>query len=130
MINLIASGRKYYIYQFPDNQSIPEGFYSSDFCSVTKTGDEVSVVTDSLIQTGARSSGKIWRAFKVEGILDFELIGILNDIISPLKASGISVFVLSTFNTDYVFVQDEVFERAKQVLSYSDKIKIINFRLK
>ncbi len=65
-----------------------------------------------------------WKGFKVDGILDFSLVGIINDITKPLKDSQISVFVISTFNTDYIFVKKESFDRAIEIFKSTKNIDI------
>lgn len=57
-----------------------------------------------------------WRAFRIEGVLDFSLIGILSKISSLLADNGIGIFAISTFNTDYILTKTENFERAIQAL--------------
>ena len=64
--------------------------------------------------TTAREDG--WRAFRIEGVLDFSLIGILSKISSVLADNGIGIFAISTFNTDYILTKTENFERAIQAL--------------
>ena len=58
-----------------------------------------------------------WRAFRIQGILDFSLIGILAGIATLLAEAKISIFAVSTYNTDYVLIKSEHFDRALQVLS-------------
>jgi hypothetical protein len=77
----------------------------SPFFSMTRTADEVSVVGPQVIE-GARTEGP-WRAFRVPGVLDFSLTGVLNELIKPLAIAGISVFVQSTFDTDYILIRQE-----------------------
>ena len=57
-----------------------------------------------------------WRAFRIEGVLDFSLIGILSKISSLLADNSIGIFAISTFNTDYILTKTENFERAIQAL--------------
>ena len=64
--------------------------------------------------TTAREDG--WRAFRIEGVLDFSLIGILSKISSLLADNSIGIFAISTFNTDYILTKTENFERAIQAL--------------
>lgn len=73
------------------------------FFSVTRSATEVSVVAPEPM-TGARVEGP-WRAFKVAGVLDFSLTGVLHELTGPLATAGVSVFVQSTFDTDYVLVR-------------------------
>lgn len=89
---------------------------SKGFWSVTRTPDELSVV---LLETEARPEWKAerdWRGFKVAGPLDFSLTGILASIASPLAAAGVSLFALSTYDTDYVLVREADLERAAKAL--------------
>jgi hypothetical protein len=57
-----------------------------------------------------------WRAFRIEGVLDFSLIGILSKISSLLAANKIGIFAISTFNTDYILTKKENFDKAIDVL--------------
>jgi hypothetical protein len=57
-----------------------------------------------------------WRAFRVKGPLDFSLTGVLESILKPLSQAGISVFSLSTFDTDYILVREQSLELAKRAL--------------
>ncbi|MES2127002.1 MAG: ACT domain-containing protein [Pseudomonadota bacterium] len=79
----------------------------SHFSSISRTPDELSIVCDeSQVPDGARIEGG-WRALKVEGPLDFGLTGILAAIADPLARAGVSIFAISTFDTDYVLVKDD-----------------------
>lgn len=90
------------------------------FCFTGKTDEENSLVcqtSDVPENTIARDDG--WKAFRIEGVLDFSLIGILSRISSILAENKIGIFALSTFNTDYILTRAENFERAVQVLQKS-----------
>lgn len=71
----------------------------------------VSLVPQNTIE---REDG--WRAFRIEGVLDFSLIGILSKISSLLAANKIGIFAISTFNTDYILTKKENFDKAIDVL--------------
>ena len=60
-----------------------------------------------------------WRAFRIEGVLDFSLIGILARISTLLAQNRIGIFAVSTYNTDYILTKAESFDRALQVLAES-----------
>ena len=82
--------------------------FDSDFIFVGKTDNELSVVcptADLPTNTACREDG--WRAFRIVGTLDFSLVGVIAKISSLLSESGIPVFVVSTYNTDYVLVKKE-----------------------
>lgn len=89
-----------------------------EFCFVGKTDEEISLVclTESVpARTKARNDG--WRALRIEGELDFRLVGILSRISSLLAENGIPIFAVSTYNTDYFFVKSENFSKAEKLLS-------------
>ena len=89
-----------------------------DFYFVGKTDDEISLVCktdDTPEKTTERDDG--WRGFRIQGILDFSLIGILSKLSGILAENNIGIFAVSTFNTDYILVKAENFERALNVLS-------------
>lgn len=71
----------------------------------------VSLVPQNTIE---REDG--WRAFRIEGVLDFSLIGILSKISGLLAANGIGIFAVSTFNTDYILTKTENFDKAIDIL--------------
>lgn len=88
-----------------------------DFYFIGKTDEEISLVcitADTPAHTTERDDG--WNAFRIQGVLDFSLIGILSKISGILAENGIGIFAVSTFNTDYILVKKENFERALQVL--------------
>ena len=89
-----------------------------DFYFIGKTDEEISLVckTDDVPQnTIERDDG--WRGFRIQGVLDFSLIGILSKLSTILAENGIGIFAVSTFNTDYILVKAENFEKALKVLS-------------
>jgi hypothetical protein len=86
------------------------------FSSVTRTADEWSVVcAEEVIPPGVRCE-KGWRIFQVAGPLDFGLVGILDSIAGPLADAGVSVFALSTYDTDYVMVKAQSVDQAARAL--------------
>lgn len=97
----------------PDAQIDPAaGFYF-----LCKTDEEVSLVCRTACvpaETVAREDG--WRAFRIQGVLDFSLTGILAGISAVLAGSGIGIFAVSTYNTDYILVKAENFARAMTAL--------------
>jgi len=88
-----------------------------DYCFVSKTEEENSLVciTDNVpLNVIRREDG--WKAFRVQGSLDFSLIGILSGISGILADNQISIFVLSTFDTDYVLTKTENYQSALDIL--------------
>ncbi len=91
---------------------------SADFFFIGKTDEELSLVCrseDTPENTTERDDG--WRGFRIEGVLDFSLIGILSKISTILAENQIGIFVVSTYNTDYILVKKESFAKAMEVLS-------------
>lgn len=90
----------------------------TDFCFIAKTDEELSLVCkteDTPQNTVERDDG--WRGFRIQGVLDFSLIGILAKLSGILAEHKIGIFAVSTYNTDYILVKKENFERALTVLA-------------
>ena len=89
-----------------------------DFFFMARTDEECSLVCrteDTPEQTLAREDG--WKGFRIQGVLDFSLIGILSKLSSILAEEEIGIFAVSTYNTDYVLVKKEQFEHALSALA-------------
>lgn len=85
---------------------------SRQFVSLTRTADELSVVSlSSDVSEGARSEAG-WRCLRVEGPLPFEMTGVLAELSRPLADAEISIFVVSTYDTDYLLVKAGDLEKA------------------
>ena len=90
---------------------------SADFFFLGKTDEEISLVCrteQTPAGTEAREDG--WRAFRIEGVLDFSLTGILSRLSAILAENGIGIFAVSTYNTDYILVKAESLGKAMNVL--------------
>lgn len=90
----------------------------SEYCFIGKTEEENSLVckTDQVPENVTeREDG--WKAFRIQGVLDFSLIGILSSISSLLAENEIGIFAISTYNTDYILIKREDYSRAVEVLS-------------
>jgi hypothetical protein len=90
----------------------------SDFYFIGKTDEELSLVCkteDTPDNTIERDDG--WRGFRIQGVLDFSLIGILSKLSGILAEHKIGIFAVSTYNTDYILVKEENYERALSVLT-------------
>ncbi|KAJ7597448.1 ACT domain-containing protein [Mycena floridula] len=107
----------------PDGDIIPEVVFenlarhSDKFLSVTRALDEISIVGEyheGLPQLYKTES--IWRCIRIAGPMEFELTGVLASFTLPLKAASLPVFVVSTWNTDYILVKQENLEAAVEAL--------------
>lgn len=90
---------------------------SKEFYFIGRTDEEISLVCkteDTPANTTECDDG--WKAFRIEGVLDFSLIGILSKISAILADNKIGIFAVSTYNTDYILVKAENFDKAMKVL--------------
>ena len=91
--------------------------FGRDFVFLSKTDEEISLVCESqLTPDNATEIEHGWKCLRIEGVLDFELIGVVAKLTGVLAAEGISVFVVSTYNTDYLFLKAVNFERSIALL--------------
>lgn len=98
--------------------SMAEVDLSSEFFFLGKTDEELSLVCptrDAPLHTTEREDG--WKGFYIQGVLDFSLIGILSKLSGILAENGIGIFAVSTYNTDYILVKKESFQKALDALS-------------
>lgn len=98
--------------------SVTQELLEKEYSFLAKTKDELSLVCPTALvpeHTLQREDG--FRCFYLDGVLEFSLVGILANIAALLSQNGISIFALSTFNTDYVLVKQENFRQALNLLS-------------
>jgi hypothetical protein len=86
------------------------------FCAVTRTPEELSIVVRQDAVPEGVTAEHDWCLLKVEGVLDFGLVGILASLTEPLAQACISLFALSTYDTDYIMVKSATFEAAVAAL--------------
>lgn len=110
---------KYAVCRLECEDVIPLWVNTKSFISVTRTEDELSIVcVDKNIPDEIKCE-KGWRVLKVEGPLDFSLIGILANISTILAKADISIFVVSTYDTDYILIKEENLQKGIRVLDES-----------
>jgi len=106
----------YAIVRLPPDHPIPAWAAKGEFTSITKTADELSVVClKENIPTDV-SVLQHWVCLKLEGPFPFSLTGVLLSFIDPLSKNGIPIFAISTFDTDYVLIQEEFIAAALDLL--------------
>lgn len=102
-------------------KDLSEVDFSDEFCFIGKTDEEISLVCDTNnLPSNILSRDDNWKAFRIEGVLDFSLIGILSKISSLLAENNIGIFVISTYNTDYILIKKENFSKAINLLQDND----------
>jgi hypothetical protein len=104
------------IVRLPANAAVPSWAESGSFHSITRTQDELSIVCAAENVPRESAGTQRWHAFKVHGPFALSEIGVLAALARPLAAANVSIFVISTFETDYVFVNSEQFRNAADVL--------------
>ena len=106
----------YAVCRLDKDAPVPDWATRSPFSSVTRTAGELSVVCqDARVAGGVKKEGG-WRVLMVEGPLDFSLTGVLASLTGPLAREGITVFAVSTYDTDYLLVKEAQLAKAIQVL--------------
>ena len=107
--------RGYAVCRLPPDRTVAVPI-SAAFFSVTRTADETSVVCAEEDAPAGAEIEPGWRLLKIEGPLDFSEIGILATLSRPLAAAGVSIFVVSTWDTDYLMVRKEQWPMARDAL--------------
>lgn len=120
MMDLRVLSDTFCVVKLPPNQTIPEwALANKDFLSITYTAEELSMVCSQKDVTRDEPGMVVerdWGCIKVEGELDFSLTGILASLANPLASNKVSIFAISTFNTDYLLVKQANLEKAINVL--------------
>lgn len=95
---------------------LPEWVFESEFFSLTRTDDELSIFCESRVVPQETPAVRGWRCFRVVGQIDLELTGILSSLAMPLATRQISIFSISTHDTDYMVLQEKCLNDAVDVL--------------
>lgn len=113
-------GNKLKVIKLKPNETVPEIVYKQEFYSITKTDEELSIVVNEDVNILSNVVEYNWKAIKIVGTLDFSLIGILSKISNILAQAEISIYALSTYNTDYILVKADKLEKAIKVLEQNE----------
>ena len=115
---------KYGVARLNKESEIPTWAFKGEFYSIIKTEDELSIVSlEENIPLDIICEND-WRILKIEGPLDFSLVGILSKISSLMAENSISIFAISTYDTDYILIKENNIEKAINVLE-KDIYKVI-----
>lgn len=99
--------------------------FEDEFFFISKTNEELSLVCkEESLPSNITDYEKDWKAIKIDGILDFSLVGVLSNISSLLSNNSISIFAISTFNTDYILIKNKDFNHAVSLLKSNGHIFI------
>ena len=97
----------YAIVRLAPDAAVPEWATRGNFTSITRTADELSIVCPIENLPAGVSSSHRWICLKLEGPFPFSLTGVLLSFIEPLSSNRIPIFAISTYDTDYVLIQEE-----------------------
>jgi uncharacterized protein len=109
------SGR-YAVVHLAPNAAVPNWATNGNLVSITRTADELSIVCRVENVPKDLISGLRWICFKLEGPFPFSQTGVLLSFIEPLSRNGIPIFAISTYDTDYVLIQEEFAASAPDAL--------------
>ena len=99
-------------------EAIPAWAMTSEFFSISKTKDELSIVCDAMVvPQDVLIQNHGWKCIQVVGPLDFALTGILSELAQPLAQANVSIFAISTYDTDYLLVKMDTLDKTIEVLA-------------
>ena len=106
----------YIIYKLAQSTNLPEELIGCEFYSLSNSQEELSLVCPEQILIQSENSSPNWKCLKVAGPLDLNLTGILAGLSDTLAKAKISIFAISTFETDYLLIQKQSLKAAKNAL--------------
>lgn len=115
-VNISICDGLFTVCRLAPGDELPAWSATSDFISVTRSPDELSIVCCQHLVPQEIQCSRNWRLMRIDGDLDLQMIGVLSGLLAPLARAGVSVFVLSTYDTDYFMVPAQVLGQAAEVL--------------
>lgn len=104
------------IHRLNPQEPIPPGLLECPFFTVSRTPEELSIVAPEYADIQSERVESDWRCIKLIGPLHFGLVGVLADMTTALATVGISIFAVSTYDTDYVFIKNADVDEALRTL--------------
>ena len=99
--------KPYAVIRLAPNVPVPEWATGTEFVSITRTAEELSIVCPTENLPRDFQSSPRWQCFKLEGPFPFSETGVLLSFIEPLSSRNIPIFAVSTYDTDYVLIQED-----------------------
>jgi hypothetical protein len=115
-LSLLVLGETFAISTLKRDTPLPGWATASEFFSITRTYDELSIVCPQGAIPAGVEINKNWRCLKVQGPLGFSITGILASLSMPLASEGVSIFVFSSYDTDHIMVKQYELDKAVEVL--------------
>lgn len=116
-MQLYALDELYAVVRLEPDAALPDWAQRGHFRSVTRSDDEMSIVCRQEDVPLDASAERGWVCFKVEGPVDFSLTGVVTSLVAPLADAEIPIFLISTFETDYLLVREHDLHRAVEALT-------------
>jgi uncharacterized protein len=114
-LRLSTIGGTFAVCRLPPDAAEP-AWVRGAFTSITRTPDELSIVCVADAVPADVQAEEGWRLLRIEGPIPFEVSGVAAALIAPLAAAEISVFLIATYDTDYLLLKEDVFEKATTIL--------------
>ena len=115
-LQLLVVEGAFAVCKLPPTDAIPVWAAGGSFFSVTRTADELSIVCGEVAVPEGVTCERGWRCLRVAGAMPFSLVGVLASLTAPLASAGVSLFAVSTFDTDYLLVKAGDFAKAVAAL--------------
>jgi hypothetical protein len=115
-LKFIILAGSYSLCRLDAKESIPSWVYSSDFYTISKSPEELSIVCESKFVPAEIRKSDNWKLLKINAVLDLSLTGITARFSKALAEANVNLCVIATFDTDYVMVQKDKLEIAKAAL--------------
>jgi hypothetical protein len=115
-LSLSSIPERFAVCQIDHQAKIPDWAFEGEFSFISRTPDELSIICPANFIPPEIQYVAGWRGLKIEGPFDFNEIGVLAAITAPLAQAHISLLTVSTFDTDYIFLQESQFETAVDIL--------------
>ena len=103
-IQLMRVPGEYAVHRLAPDAVVPEVAWASPFVSVSRSSEELSIITGAGIHIDAQSTVGPWLAYRVAGAIDFSVTGVMSALTTPLADAGVGILGVSTYDTDYILV--------------------------
>ena len=104
---------EYAVHRLAPDHEIPSDVWRAHFVSVSRSADELSIITDAGIRVEAQSTVGPWLAYRIPGVIDFSVTGVMSALTAPLAEAGLGILAVSTYDTDYILVHADAGEAAE-----------------
>jgi len=129
-LTLTVLDKEYSVHRLKPEAEIPRNILGTSFYSISKTGEELSIVCESDITINSNKVDTGWSCLKVLGPLDISLTGVLAGISTVLAEASISIFAISTYDTDYILIKTKNLTKGIKALETTGYYKVTKAQTK